>query len=448
MMKRSLAILVTIILIPLAAAAAQKADLAAVPRAMVEGLYAGDYKKVFDMSTSDVRTALGTEEAFGQVFAQITLAYGKYETVLSATAEEKSGWIQALVVCSHQYADITYSVVLDSEGKLAGFTVAVVTPKAAATEKAADDGILREDILLRAGEADETKGILTLPAGEGPFPAVIMMQGSGPSDMNETAFGNTPFRDIADGLAKLGVASIRYDKYTFAHAGLLSKDTALYARFTVAEEYINDAKAAAELLVADKRLSGIYLLGHSQGAMLVPRTMNALGAGVLSGGILLAGTPKHLWEIQYHQNLEAAAALTGEDARAAASLIDDELEKVHSLQNMTEEELLRQTVFGLPAYYQSDEMKVDAAETAINLKARLLICQGGKDWQVTPSDGMEAWKSALDGRLEATYKLYENLTHMLFDMENQPTGTVADYSTGSRVSQTLIADIAAWIMME
>ena len=78
-------------------------------------------------------------------------------------------------------------------------------------------GYIEEAIKLRAGEDDATNGILTLPEGEGPFPAVVMVHGSGPSDMDESAYACAPFRDIAHGLARLGVASIRYDKYTYAH---------------------------------------------------------------------------------------------------------------------------------------------------------------------------------------------------------------------------------------
>jgi uncharacterized protein len=442
-MKKVIALLLSLLMLGLTAYA--ETDLATVPRTIMEDLYAGEYQKVFDLSSADVKAALGTADAFEQVFSQIALAYGPYEAVSSATAAESSGYIRATIVCAHKMADVTYTIVLGSDGMMAGFTIAGITPKAAATEKAPDNGIIREDILLRPGQADETKGILTLPAGTGLFPAVIMIQGSGPSDRDETAFGNTPFRDIADGLAKAGIASIRYDKYTYAHADLLTQDAAAYARFTVNEEYINDAKAAAGMLLADGRLAGIYLLGHSQGAMLVPRIMQALGAGVVSGGILLEGTPRHLWEIQYHQNLQAAAALTGADVTAAAALIAAEYDKAISLPGMTEKELLGQTVFGIPAYYQKDEAAVDAAATVMALGTRLFISQGGKDWQVTPADGMDAWKSMLGGTLDVTYRLYENMNHMLFDMAGAPLGTLADYSAAAQVSQALIADIAAWI---
>ncbi len=55
---------------------------------------------------------------------------------------------------------------------------------------------------------------LTLPSGEGHFPAVLLVAGSGPNDRDETIGPNKPFRDLAQGLAAADIASLRYDKRT------------------------------------------------------------------------------------------------------------------------------------------------------------------------------------------------------------------------------------------
>ena len=144
-----------------------------------------------------------------------------------------------------------------------------------------------------AADADyPLPGLLTLPDGAGPFPAVLLVHGSGPQDRDEAVGPNRPFRDLAVGLADLGVASLRYDKRTFAHGKRLAD--ALQGRLSVEEEVIRDALCAAALLRAEPliRPDRVYLLGHSMGGMLAPR-IDAEG-GAFAGLIFWAGTPRTL----------------------------------------------------------------------------------------------------------------------------------------------------------
>jgi len=445
-MKRIVSVLCAIVLL-CGAALAQSEDLAAAPLAVIESLYRGDYEQVFDQSTADVQTDLGSGETFAAMWTQLEQTFGAFEEILSASAQEQDGLTVGTIVSSYALADVSFSVALTADGLLAGLTVNGFVPKAA--DSTADRSqFVTEPIKLRAGEADETQGILTLPLGDGPFPAVLMMQGSGSTDMNETAFGISPFRDIAEGLALAGVASIRYDKYSFAHADLLKADPALLAAFTIKEEYTNDARAALALLETDRRIGSVYLLGHSLGGMVTPRVMQALGAEHFAGGIILEGSPLPLWEIQYHQNLALIPKLEESNREASKILVDNEAAKSDQIQALSDEELKSTLFFGISAYYQKDQMSVDAAQTAIALGKPLLITQGGKDWQVSPADGIEAWRAALQDKVNATYLEYHNMNHMLCDMEGEPAGDSSDYAAGSFVSQTLIGDLAAWIRGE
>ena len=83
-------------------------------------------------------------------------------------------------------------------------------------------------------------GMLAMPEGKGPFPAVVLVSGSGPNDMDSTVGPNKPFRDLAEGLAARGVASIRYTKRTRQYGAKLGKD------ITLAQEVIDDAVSAAK----------------------------------------------------------------------------------------------------------------------------------------------------------------------------------------------------------
>src|SRR5665254_10563 len=70
----------------------------------------------------------------------------------------------------------------------------------------------------------------TAAKGTGPFAAVVLVQGSGPSDRDETIGPNKPFRDIAWGLASAGIAVLRYDKRTFVYGAQMAPDTTITVR--------------------------------------------------------------------------------------------------------------------------------------------------------------------------------------------------------------------------
>ena len=446
-MKRILSVVLILMLLIPCFAAAESEALTAAPLSFIELLVQGEFETAFHESTTDVQAALGSADGFAATWAQLEMYYGTFQEVLSDTTQEQAGYTVGSIICSFETADLTFSVAVTADGLLAGFTVTAVTPKA--VESAADQTqFVTEEITLRTGEADETQGILTLPNGDGPFPAVIMMQGSGPSDMNETAYGIAPFRDIAEGLAQAGIASIRYDKYTYAHADLLAADAELLAAFTIEEEYIKDASNALMLLQEDTRIGDVYLLGHSLGAMIVPRTMQTLGEENFAGGILLAGSPLSLWVIQYHQNEALIETLAEDEQAVAKAALDTEAAKLSDVLALSDEELQSMTFFGISAYYQKDLIIVDTAQMAIALSKPLLIVQGGKDWQVTPADGMDAWQLLLEEYSFADYLYYPNLNHMLCEMQGEAAGDTSDYQSGDTVSHTMIDDIAAWILGE
>ena len=129
-------------------------------------------------------------------------------------------------------------------------------------------------------------GTLSVPVGDGPFAAVLLVHGSGPNDRDETIGPNKPFRDLAWGLASQGIAVLRYDKRTKVYP---EKMRDLVSTITVKEEVIDDVLYAVSLLrsIAEVKPQCIVVLGHSLGGYLLPR-IGAADTGI-AGLIVLAG---------------------------------------------------------------------------------------------------------------------------------------------------------------
>jgi dipeptidyl aminopeptidase/acylaminoacyl peptidase len=119
-----------------------------------------------------------------------------------------------------------------------------------------------EKIVLGTERKYPLNGILTIPdETKGLFPAVVLVHGSGPSNMDEK-FGNiSPFKDLAEGLSGKGIAVLRYDKRTFVYGKEMINDTSL----SVKEETIEDAILAADFFRKDSRIDStkIFIIGHS-----------------------------------------------------------------------------------------------------------------------------------------------------------------------------------------
>lgn len=430
-MKRLGCILICLLLMGTACAETAQTDWQSIAGAQLELFLNGDMDALRGEMTAEMAEALDAD-----TLRQTLETLGEPASVEFFDASEEQGYHIVRFAVGQGGGSYLYRFVLNDSGQLAGWQV---TPNADQPEIAAPAGdVYTEEIVLRPGEADETGGILTLPAAEGRFPAVILVQGSGASDRNESAYGIAPFQDLAEGLARRGIASIRYDKYTYAHADRIADP----ASFTVDDEYTRDARAALELLQADSRIGSVFLLGHSQGGMLMPRILSELGTENFAGGIALAGSPLHLWQIQYAQNLALLEQLPEDQQAEIRQTIDVELAKLDAMPGWSEAELKQNTFFGISAWYQWDEMSVDAAQTARANGVPVLCLQGGADWQVTPENGAEAWQSALP---EADIVTLDSLSHLFTEVEN-PTGTLADYVAGSHVSEEAIDAIAEWIL--
>lgn len=295
---------------------------------------------------------------------------------------------------------------------------------------------------ITVGEAWALPGTLTMPKGEGPFPAVILVHGSGPNDRDETIGVDgavKPFKDLAWGLANQGIAVLRYDKRTKVHG----KEMASLTEFTVQEETIDDALAAIELLRQQEKIDQekIYVLGHSLGGMLAPR-IGAAAEDKLAGLVILAGPARPLEELLLEQTkyLAAADGTTTEQEAASIRQIEALVAKIrdpHLTFSTPPEELLN-----VPASYWLDLRGYEPAAAAKNLNMPLLILQGERDYQVTMSD-FAIWQATLGGQSRVQLKSYPGLNH-LFMLGDEPS-LPAEYEKPGNIERVVVTDIAAWL---
>ena len=254
--------------------------------------------------------------------------------------------------------------------------------------------MIKENIVVGEGTKYPLKGMLTLPEhASGPVPAVVFVHGSGSSNMDEKVGKLTPFKDLAEGLAELGIASIRYDKRSFAHPIKMLREKII----TVKEETIEDAILATELLKRDSRIDkdNIFIAGHSMGGMLAPR-IDAEG-GNYKGLILMAGSPRRLEEIMLDQNeavMRSGKGLLQWFVKTQVAKISAMFEKMYELSD--EEAKKKKVGNGMTLYYFKEMGEHQSSNYLVKLEKPILIMQGEKDFQATLENDFAAYKELLN----------------------------------------------------
>ncbi|GAA4053701.1 hypothetical protein GCM10022214_00280 [Actinomadura miaoliensis] len=278
-------------------------------------------------------------------------------------------------------------------------------------------------------------GTLTLPDGAGPWPGVVLLSGGGPFDRDETSGPNKPFKDIAWGLARRGVAVLRFDKVTFAHP---QNPVA-----TMTEEYVPHAVAAVTLLQDQPGVdpARVFVLGHSMGGKVAPRV--AAAEPSVAGLVIMAGDTQPM----QHAAIRVIGHLASLDPSPAAQAAVEQITRQAAVVDgpgLTPETPAEDLLFGLPASYWLDLRAYDPVAEASALDVPMLILQGGRDYQVTIADDLAGWEAGLGHRANVTIRVYEAADHLFFAGDGP--STPADYLKAQHVDPAVISDIADWLI--
>ncbi len=428
-----------------------------IAKKLVEDMAAGNWQEAFDTFDSNMQRAMPVDQ-LPAIWQRGAETAGNFGSVGEATAVMLKGYETIIVQCPSKKANLLVQVVFSKSNKVSGiwFNTAPhgagqILPSFTNTSTPAPDAskmpdtIAEEPVTVGKGGDWPLPGSLTLPKdAKAPLAAVVLVQGSGALDRDETLPSNAgkPFRDIAWGLAERGIAVLRYDKRTFTYGPKIAQQA---NELTVQHEYIEDAVAAANLLRQDSRIdkTKIYLVAHSEGAMLAPRI--DMSGGGFAGLALLAGSPRKLWELQYDQNMAVIQTLPEDKRPSYQAQVDALKADAEKLASMSAEEAKKTTIFTQPGYYYWEMQQYNAGDIARGINKPMLILQGDKDVQASPEKDFGGWKQALAGKANVTYKLYPGLTH--FFSEDDGTFSIQK-PLGTRpiaVSNAVISDIAAWI---
>ncbi len=328
---------------------------------------------------------------------------------------------------------------------------------------------IEEEAIYENKEAGITlAGTLTLPSGKGPFPAVLLITGSGPQDRNETIYGHYPFMVLADYLTRQGIAVLRVDDRG------VGESTGDFSRAT-SEDFASDVLAGIGYLKTRKEINTeqIGLIGHSEGGLIAP--MVTVKSPDVAFIVLMAGPGLTGEEILYLQGalISRAMGISEEDITKGLqfnekifSVIKEEKDKknaekrlrqmfMEDWEKMSDEE---KEQIGDPEVYLNAQLQsllspwlkffltYDPRPTLSKVKCPVLAINGEKDLQVPPKENLSAIEAALvaGDNKNFTIKEIPNLNHLF---QTTQTGLPSEYAKiEETISPVALKIVGDWIL--
>jgi uncharacterized protein len=302
-------------------------------------------------------------------------------------------------------------------------------------------------------------GTLTLPQGNGPFPAAVLISGSGAQDRDETLMGHKPFAVIADYLTRHGIAVLRYDDRG------VGKSSGDYNAATSAD-LATDANAAFAYLAkrADIRKDAIGFIGHSEGGMIGPIAMAAnkdvgyivllAGPGTMLDKLMLSqrrllGSQMGMSEAEldraepvmaamFHAIATAETPQAGYDA--AMAVLTPEAKTALGLPPAADGAVVVRQISG-PwfAYF----LRYDPVPNLSRIKVPVLALNGSLDQQVPANENLPAVRAALKANRDVTIVELPGLNHLF---QTAQTGGVGEYrDIEETIAPRVLETMADWI---
>lgn len=437
-MNKSLSVILVLLTLAVSAspaAAAQSDEQAAL--AFAQALAAGKSSLAVNSFDATMRGALPASQ-LNQVWQSLNLAHGGLKKFGAVRSETLGPYKVCYVPAVFSDLTVDLKVVFNGQHRIGGFYVVPHSEGYKPAVRAA--GLVEKATKVVSGPYN-LDALWTMPAGPGPFPAVILVHGSGPQDKDESLGPNKPFKDLADGLASRGIAVLRYERRTRQDGKVLD-----VKNLTVQDETIDDALAAVKTARACDAVdaSRIFVLGHSLGGTLVPRiALQAQANEPLAGCVVMAGAVRPMEDLLIEQT-EYILGLEPSSSKGSQMLADlKEKVKLVKSTDLSVDTPAEKLPLGVPAKYWLDLRGYNPPAEALKSSVPMLFLQGGRDYQVTSAD-FKLWQEGLKGQSRYAFKNYPNLSHLF--MPGQGMATPEEYmSKAGHVAPAVLDDIAGWI---
>ncbi|MGO9893583.1 MAG: alpha/beta hydrolase family protein [Bryobacteraceae bacterium] len=419
-------------LICFASAALLMAQTAAAPgataRKALDLLLGGKYAE-FSAMLSPQYKAGTTEAIFDKLVAEIK-SWGDVHKIGDPTVQDMG--LNAIVTIPVDFATQNINFQFGVNAGTGLVSAPLMRPGATSWQRPdySDPKTFRErEVTFGEGE-NKLPGLLTVPtSGPGPFPAVLLVQGFGPKDKDDTSLAVKPARDLAEGLATRGILVMRYEKRTRQYfQRMLGKP------YTAADETVDDALTALEFLRQQPGVDThrVFLLGHDLGGYLAPRI--ATDDGKLTGLIMLGANASPLEDVMIYNLAGVGVSPKNIDS---AKLQAARVKKLESADSDAP------SILGLPAEYWLDLKGYNPVEVAGKLNIPILVIHGERDFQVPPQD-LKLWQQGLGERRNVTIHAYPALDHLMVAGEGK--STEADYKKPGHVAPLVVDEVARFIV--
>lgn len=324
----------------------------------------------------------------------------------------------------------------------------------------------QREVKLTHPDGHTLAGTITVPAGDGPHPAVVLISGSGLQDRNQEIMGHRPFLVLADHLTRNGIAVLRADDRGMGGSFVEDRES---LRAATSEDFASDIDILFEHLVSELDIDPAHvgLIGHSEGGYIGPMVADARGDVAFL--VLMAGTGRPGLDVLKDQSrrimeVEEVDAetidATLEQYEQVMSLLisgatDDELrEPVRMLSQLqldaaevdipVTDEMVEQAIAELKSPWLQFFMVHDPAAVLERIDVPIFAINGTLDVQVRASSELPAIEHAVRrGGGTVTVRPYTGLNHLF-----QPalTGSVEEYDKiETTIDPQVLKDISDWI---
>lgn len=301
-------------------------------------------------------------------------------------------------------------------------------------------------------------GTLTEPKGNGPFPAVVLISGTGANTRDEVSAGHKIFLVLADALTRAGIAVLRYDKRG------VGKSTGDYGSATT-RDFASDADAAVDWLAHRRDIDHAHIgvMGHSEGGVIAPMVAASdkrvafvvmlAGPGVRGdrlfveqarGVALASGAPAAYVERreQFDEKLYGAVVEAGTQAQVGA--------RVQAIvkQGLADKVIEPNEAENLPGTVTSAWMeqflRLDPAVALKKVTVPVLAVNGSLDLAVPPTLNLPAIRAALKGNHDATVMELPGLNHLFQTAQTGAPGEFAHIE--ETFSPAALKTITQWVV--